>query len=345
MEPISEQAARWAVRSLGDSFGPDEQRDLAIWLEADPRHLGAYVRARAQWVDLDRLAALNGPASPVRKDAPALRAMPRQPWGDEANKRPGVSRRRVLGSGLAVATLAGVGLVGLAIRARATRYTSGIGEIRRIALDDGSTMVLNTATEVTVEFSKRQRTLRLIRGEAFFEVAHDKERPFVVQANAIGIRAVGTAFAVRLDTSRLDITVTEGIVEVSDSTEKSVADAAIASSPVPQHVAANQRIVITGSRVPDVRPVSPSESDRELAWREGMVSFDGESLQTAVTEINRHNRRHIIIDDAALAAMPVVGVFQATDLDAFSAAAASALKATAVRDGNVIRLQRRLPEN
>jgi transmembrane sensor len=345
MEPISERAARWAVRSLADSFGPDEQRDLASWLEADPRHLGAYVRARAQWADLDRLAALQGPARFAREDAPAARATPPQPWIDATNKQSRFSRRRVLGAGLAVATLAGVSLAGLMLRARATRYTSGIGEIRRIALDDGSTMVLNTTTEVTVEFSKRQRTLRLIRGEAFFEVAHDKARPFVVQANDIGVRAVGTAFAVRLEASRLDVTVTEGVVEVTDSAHVSAANTLVSSLPMLQHVAANERIVIIGSRAPAVRPVAPSESDRELAWREGMVSFDGESLQTAVAEINRHNRRHIIIDDATLAAMPVVGVFQATDLDGFSAAAASALKATAVRDGNVIRLQRRVPEN
>ena len=345
MEPISEQAARWAVRSLADSFGPEEQRDLAIWLEADTRHLGAYVRARAQWVDLDRLAALHGPASAVREDAPTLRATPRQPWIGETNEQSRFSRRRVLGAGLAVATLAGVGLAGLALRARATRYTSGIGEIRRIALDDGSTMVLNTATEVTVDFGERQRTLRLIRGEAFFEVAHDKARPFLVQANHIGVRAVGTAFAVRLETTQLEVTVTEGTVEVTDSTQGSVVDTSISFPPMPKHITANERIVIIGSRAPDVRPVAPSESDRELAWREGMVSFDGESLQAAVGEINRHNRRHIIIDDPALAAMPVVGVFQATDLDGFSAAAASALKATAVRDGNDIRLQRRLPKN
>jgi transmembrane sensor len=108
-----------------------------------------------------------------------------------------------------------------------------------------------------------------------------------------------------------------------------------------QRVAANERVVITraSARRSEVHSIAPVEADRQLAWREGMVSFDGESLQTAVAEINRHNRRQIVIDDPALADKPVVGIFRATDLDGFSAAAAEALKARAIRDGDVIRLE------
>jgi transmembrane sensor len=104
-------------------------------------------------------------------------------------------------------------------------------------------------------------------------------------------------------------------------------------------VAANERVVIRLAQAPEVQPIAPAEADRQLAWREGLVSFNGEPLQTAVAEINRHNRRQIVIDDPALAAKPVVGIFRATDLDGFSAAAAEALKARAIRDGDVIHLQ------
>jgi transmembrane sensor len=215
-----------------------------------------------------------------------------------------------------------------------------VGEIRRIALEDGSTLILNTATEVAVEFNRQQRNIRLIRGEALFEVAHDSSRPFVVVANDTAVRAVGTAFAVRMESTQIDVTVTEGVVEVADAQP---ANSGGAASPLPdrgtERVSANERIVIARSRAPQIRSIAAGEADRQLAWRDGMVSFDGESLQLAVAEINRHNRRKIVVADPALAAKPIVGVFRATDLDGFSAAAAEALKAKAVSHGDVIRLE------
>jgi len=326
VEPISEQAARWAVRADAGPLGPDEQQELDAWLNADPRHRGAYVRARAHWVDLDRLAAIHGPASPE---------------ATTVEGRPGISRRQLLAASVAAVSVVGGGLSWIILRSGRDHYTSGIGEVRRIALEDGSTLMLNTATEVTVQFSERQRNIRLIRGEALFEVAHDTVRPFLVRVNDIAVRAVGTAFAVRLEAAQIDVTVTEGIVEVAEPATAPAADqaASATSRPKAQRVAANERVVIMLARAAEVRPIAPAEADRQLAWREGLVSFDGESLQTAVAEINRHNRRQIVIDDPALAEKPVVGIFRATDLDGFSAAAAEALKARAIRDGDVIRLQ------
>jgi transmembrane sensor len=326
VEPISEQAARWAVRADAGPLSPDEQQELDAWLNADPRHRGAYVRARAHWADLDRLAAIHGPASPETA---------------KAARRLNISRRELLAASVAAITVVGGGLTWIVLRGRREHYTSGIGEVRRIALEDGSTLMLNTATEVTVEFSERQRTIRLIRGEALFEVAHDTARPFLVRVNDIAVRAVGTAFAVRLEAAQVDVTVTEGVVEVAEpATAIGPREApSAASQPKAQRVAANERVVIRLAQAPEVRPIAPVEADRQLAWREGLVSFNGESLQTAVAEINRHNRRQIVIDDPALAAKPVVGIFRATDLDGFSAAAAEALQARAIRDGDVIHLQ------
>jgi transmembrane sensor len=245
------------------------------------------------------------------------------------------------------AAVAGVGALGgglfwTILRNDRERYLSGIGEVRRIALADGSTLLLNTNSEAIVRLTKQRRDVRLVRGEALFEVTHDESRPFIVQANDTGVRAVGTAFAVRLENAQVDVTVTEGVVEVADLGTMSGFDQGVpaTSSVVVKRVAAHQRAIVAPARPPDVEPVAPAEADRRLAWREGMVSFDGELLQTAVSEINRHNRRQIVIDDPWLASMPVVGVFRATDLDGFAAAAAAALKARATTDGDIIRLQR-----
>lgn len=340
MESINEQAARWAIRTVAGPLSPNEHHDLEAWLNSDPRHRGAYVRSRAQWADLDRLAALHGPAKTIRDEI-----APPQPAAEnlivEKRKNPAaVSRRRLLAAGIAAAPVIGGVVSWLWLRGNSARYVSGIGEIRRIALEDGSTLILNTATEVAVEFSKQQRDIRLIRGEALFEVAHDPSRPFVVVASDTAVRAVGTAFAVRMESNQIDVTVTEGVVEVATPRP---ADSRTAASVVPdrraKRVSANETIVITGAHAPEIRAIAAGEADRQLAWRDGMVSFDGESLQMAVAEINRHNRHKIVVDDPALAAKPIVGVFRATDVEGFSAAAAEALKAKVVSDGDVIRLE------
>jgi transmembrane sensor len=252
-----------------------------------------------------------------------------------------ISRRQLLAASVAAITIVGVGLSWRVLRGGKDRYTSGIGEVRRIALADGSTMLLNTDTEVAVQLSMQQREIRLIRGEALFEVAHDKARPFIVRANDTAVRAVGTAFAVRVEPSQVDVTVTEGVVEVSDRTTAAGSGPVAPAVPRPpvQRVAANERIVIRRTRAPEIEPIAIAAVNRQLAWREGMVSFDGDSLQTAVAEINRHNRRQIVIDDPLLGAKPIVGVFRATDLEGFSATAAAVLKARAVPDGDVIRLE------
>lgn len=351
METISELAARWAVRADAGDISPDEQQQLNTWLDADSRHRGAYVRARAQWVDLDRLAALHGPGGGDEK-RPAGNSLGEEPDRGPAAADAGaaskpeatasaVSRRQLLVAGIAAVGVFGGGLSWMILREGRERYTSGIGEVRRIALEDGSTLLLNTASEVTVRLTKQQRDIRLVRGEAIFEVAHDKSRPFIVQANDTAVRAVGTAFAVRLEAAQVDVTVTEGAVEVADLKTMSGLGSVMpaASRPEVKRVVAHERAVIARAHAPDVEPIAPAEADRQLAWREGMVSFDGESLATAVAEINRHNRRQIVIDDPTLASMPVVGVFRATDLEGFSAAAAAALEARAIPDGEVIRLQ------
>jgi transmembrane sensor len=252
-----------------------------------------------------------------------------------------MSRRLLLAASVAAITVGGGGLSWMFIRAGRERYVSGIGEVRRIALTDGSTMILNTDSEVTVHLTKAQRDIHLLRGEALFEVAHDTARPFVVQANDTAVRAVGTAFAVRLETAQVDVTVTEGVVEVSGRPPPS-GSGQVASPPsgvTSRRVAANECVVITRATQSELESIPLADLNRRLAWREGMVSFDGESLHTAVAEINRHNRRQIVIDDPVLAGRPVVGVFRATDLDGFAAAAATALRARAVPDGDVIRLE------
>lgn len=316
---IDEQAARWAVRLARAALLPEEQRQLDAWLSSDVRHHGALVRARAHWVDLDRLAALHSGAVEPRMEAAH--------W-------PRVTRRQWIGATAAAAAAVGAGLSWLALRARAQRFVSGLGEVRRIPLADGSTVELNTASELLVTISEQQRRLELLRGEALFEVAPDRARPFVVLTEAMAVRAVGTAFDVRLEADRLDVTVTEGTVELRQAS---------AAGPVAQgqHLSVNERAVVDRARGLEVHSIAAAEAARRLAWREGLLSFDRETLATAVAEINRYNRRQMVVDDARLAAMPIVGRFRTTDIDDFARAAAAALDAQIVVDGARLRLRSR----
>jgi transmembrane sensor len=353
VETISELAARWAVRADAGNLSLAEQWELDSWLAADSRHLGAYVRARAQWADLNRLVAMRGPpraqeqspavSRPEATDsAPAGGGSPRNTSRSAPTTTTNSSRRRLLVAAIAAVVLGG----GLSWRLwynDQERYASGIGEMRRIALADGSMLLLNTNSEVIVHLTKQQREIQLVRGEALFEVSHDKSRPFIVQAKDGRVRAVGTAFAVRLEEGRVEVTVIEGVVEVSDLRLMPGLNPVVptAARVGVRRVTAHERAIIASARPPEVEPVAPAQADRQLAWREGLVSFDGETLQVAVSEINRHNRHQIVIDDPQLAAMPVVGVFRATDPEGFSAAAAAALNARATADGEIIRLQPR----
>lgn len=309
---IDEQAAEWAVRLGSRKLLPEEQHQLDAWVAADQRHLGALVRARAAWARTDRIAALVAGSQP----------------NDSTLSSP--ERRRVLAAAMAGAVV--VGTTGWLLSAReGTSYKSGLGEQRRVPLADGSIMLLNTQSEAVVHFEQARREVRLVRGEALFDVAKDRNRPFVIEANGVRVRAVGTAFAVRVEEAHVDVTVTEGIVEVSHS--------ASSTNDISYRVTANEQAVAQRTGAIVVEAVQPEVTQRRLAWRNGMVAFAGEPLRAAVLEVNRHNSKQIVIDDVALAERPLVGIFRATDAETFARTAAAALGVELQIDGDTLTLR------
>lgn len=179
-DDIESIAARWVMRADRGALTHEEQRDLDAWLESDARHRGAFVRAQAIWMDLDRVIALK------IGDKPPLAAPP-QRW---QGLRAASLAVACLGLLLATALIAQVYLAG--------RETTAHGEIRRMTLEDGSTIVLNTSSVVNVRYTQHERRILLREGEASFDVTHDAARPFIVQARDVAVRAVGTNFSVRL---------------------------------------------------------------------------------------------------------------------------------------------------
>lgn len=285
---IDASAAQWVARM--DSENWTEADDLALedWLNLDIRHRGALVQAQALWSTLS--------------DQHSFQSID----GDVEQSASDPSRRSLLiwASGALAASVVG----GLHLTNAGGSYSTEIGEVRRVALDDGSTAALNTDSKVEVAFAKDARVVRLDRGEAWFEVHKDTTRPFEVEAGDIRIRAVGTAFAVRLRTDGTEISVTEGVVEVWKIGDESPR----------MRVQAGGTALVSDSAAIVREPSKPDAIERSLAWRTGKIDLVGTRVKDAIADINRYNKRQVILADPSLAAEEFDGVFRTNDPEGFA---------------------------
>lgn len=321
---IEQAAAEWLAQ-LDRSDVPSEiQAAFERWRDASPRHAAAYLRLFAAWQRLDRLRALRPPgaggldadylrdggADAVQASAPTIprshsRPLSRTPW-----------RAAAAMAAIAIVTAA---VVLLQSQRNVDLYATKTGGFERVQLRDGSSLELNTDTQVRVDFTGTARRIDLLRGEATFTVAHDAQRPFIVTAEGTSVRAVGTQFTVRRHSRSIDLLVTEGKVVVGSvpairQTESGQAEsAALARLPT---VAAGQFARVTTEHV-SVQPVSQTDADRALAWQTGMLEFESSTLARVVAEFNRYNLRQLVVEDPALARLQIGGHFKTTNLDGF----------------------------
>lgn len=298
--PIDAAAAEWVARRDRGDGGAGQDGDFEQWLAADPRHYGAYVRAAAAWSSLDRGVVLN-PHSRVRDAGRFLR-----------------DRRFLIAGGVAASAAAAALAVFGDWGRRASTYDTAVGEISRVSLPDGSTATLDTDSQIEVLLTKASRTVRVGRGRVWFEVAKNKDWPFVVEAGPTRVRAVGTAFAVVREQDGAEVVVTEGVVEAWP--QASGKQAAL-------RLARGARARVTSDRTILLNALSSADLDRALAWREGNIALEGETLAEASATFNRYNKRKIIVDDPALGARRLVGYFRVQDPQSFAAAAAVSIDA------------------
>lgn len=278
------EAAAWLARLRSDERGPQDEAGFRAWLAEDEAHRQAFDSINTVWE--------------------AAGALPREP-----RRKPAVAdRRMVLASTLAL--VAGAGTIGVWRTSFAGVYATDIGEQRRVALDDGSLIILDTDSKVRVDFADSRRRVELIRGRAHFEVARDAARPFTVQAADKRVVALGTAFEVTRDAGQVCVIVTKGEVAVFDP-KKSAKQLALPG----------ERVTL-GAAAPKVdRP----NLARVTAWQQGRAVFDNDTLAAAVAEMNRYSRRPIVIEDEAAAAMHVSGVYSTGDTEAFASSLATLL--------------------
>lgn len=300
---IEEEAIRWVWRLDREGRTPALVAALDAWCAADPRREGAFLQAEAAWTMLDAGRRLPGEAAPA----------------------PQVSRRRVFAAGAALAAgIAGIGVYTFS----GERYGTTIGEIRSVPLADGSIAAINTQSRVDVDLKPDIRLVRINEGEAWFHVAKDSTRPFIVEAGNARVRAVGTAFSVRRRDNGAEVLVTEGTVETWS----------VGAEATPVRLSAGAKATITPKT--DIAPkiAAASEIDRALAWRGGKIDLAGETLADAVGEFNRYNTRQLIIADPKLAQERFYGLFRTDDPEGFARAVRQSLGAKVSEDPSTIRL-------
>lgn len=307
-DTIDLQASRWLASR--DARPDDAELTTAFdqWLHADIRHRVAYLKLEAAWRRGDKLRELRPLDRGVNPD---LLRPPRRYWSV------------AIAAGLVLVMLA-AGLFFANTQLGWQRYETRIGGFSRIVLEDGSVVDLNTDSEIRARIGSHRREVKLVRGEGRFQVAHDSSRPFVVSAANADVRAVGTAFSVRLRERRVDVLVAEGIVAI---------DATRISHAPPVH--AGEAAVVLPDQV-SVRRLESWELESRMSWTTGRLQFRGNSLADAIEEFNRYNRRHLRLADASLAQLRVGGTFNATDPESFAAALASTFNLQVAHDTDAI---------
>lgn len=336
LNEIDKAAAEWAVKIGKGDLTPEEQKCFDAWCAADTRHLGAYARTQAVLARLARLRAvgseaLRGSIQEMTPDPSAAQELEDQtgllcrdgflvesdePAHTSPAVKPWVRRRAVLAGGAGL--LAAAGLAGVVIWTSQSQqeFATGLGETRVVKLPDGSVVTLNTETRVSVAFTKAIRKIHLIQGEAIFEVAKNKARPFIVVAHQTEVRAVGTAFTVRLLPERpVQILVQEGVVEVTRRDKPKVK---------PVRAVAETQTVVSPTAPIVVQSLPHPQVARKLAWQYGRIALENETLSDAAEEFARYSDTKIIIDPA-VSGYTITGLFASNDPVGFAKVAASVL--------------------
>jgi transmembrane sensor len=304
MNQVEEKAADWLVRS-DRGLDPAEQKELATWLHADPRHAEVYAELEDTWCRIDALRETTPLASRVPPSCVSRRPL----W---------FSATIAAAAVIVFAWFNAARLAPPALPPYTATASTAVGELRTLPLPDGSIMQLNTATTVTVHFTAGERRVQLIQGEAHFQVAKNPARPFVVSAGAVAVKAIGTAFDVRLQTETVTVLVTEGKVRVDDSVKgESMLPVAAVDPEAPLLVAGQRAVIPTASGRPSILAVVSSlgrgEMSEALAWQSRRLEFVATPLSTIVAEFNRYNLHKLVLTDPQLAERRFGGTFAAND--------------------------------
>jgi transmembrane sensor len=322
---IEAAAADWFARREGGRWCAEDQVHLEAWLDASTANRIAYIRLQTAWERTGRLKALGA-------GVPTGIIPPRDSWGFRASPkgsldrhelqeidaehslqqtphvRAALSRRFAPAMAISVVIVMALGTVWQFLANNAHSYTTQIGAISTVPLSDGSKITLNTDSQIRVALNASERRIELDQGEAYFEVAKDAARPFIVAIADKRVIAVGTKFSIRREHDDIRVLVTEGRVRIERNGSSS-------RTPETQLAAGSQ--ARTSQAAVLVNQPPPMEVEQLLSWRTGYIVFRDTTLTDAVADFNRYTNRKIVLEDPSIANIRIGGNFRSDNADAF----------------------------
>lgn len=289
---VKDAAAEWFVRLRHHAVSEGDRAAFEAWRDADPAHAEAYREMERLWAGLDQIEC---PAERLDRGEHARAAIAPQA---QLGRRRALRRFAIAAS---VAALACFGAYSFAPAGLFADHRTGFGEQREIVLEDSSTAHLNTASALSFDFTAGSRRVVLHAGEAYFEVASDSARPFIVEAGEGRIEALGTAFSVRRVGDAVEVVVTESRVAVSGPDEAA------------KRLSAGQGLRLIDSGLGAIANVDIATA---LAWRRGRMVFDNRPLGEVLAELARYRQGRILVLNSAVESLPVTGSFSIADTDA-----------------------------
>ena len=310
---INQQACAWIAKLHGEPSAKDLQ-NFRAWMAQSPAHKTEVRQLAKLWGELDVLTELAVVQEPLSTQSTSARLFDKVA---ALIKLPNWNRPL---AAMVTATLVAVLALPIIIDINKTTYSTDIGEQELITLRDGSTVLLNTNSSIRVDYSLETRNISLLSGQAHFEVTKDNTRPFKVYAGKGLVRAVGTAFSVYLQPDIIEVTVTEGTIELS----------AVAPAPAPTNqpeteptapsktitklslVTAGQNATMDQdtSSIDSIEVIDAPEIVQKLAWHQGLLRFSGDPLEDVVAEISRYTDLSIVILDPEIRDLRIGGFFK-----------------------------------
>ncbi len=303
---IDDEASIWLVRLDNGNLSDQLRKELKSWLSADKRHPVALKAMADIWDGMDEIlmtidddeSSKNVTLWPVLK--PIF-----EPFALAAS----------------VCFLAILVFFAIPNDVQKNTYATVVGQQMSTTFDDGSIIHLNTNSRIETEFSDEKRIIKLIQGEALFEVAHDPERPFIVYAGNRLVQAIGTKFVVHLKSENIQVTVTDGKVKMSKvPLNKTLTDIKDLNNTDTKkddvYITKGEKVIVGANQAPKLTLIKPENLKRALSWLDGKLIFVNEELFDVIEEINRYIDVEIVLKDPSLHKITISGRFDLEDSEA-----------------------------
>lgn len=302
----SSEAADWLIAQADGPLSPERQAAFEAWLKASDGNKAAYWRLELGWEEADRVGALGHDPGELVQHAGAA---PRPRWWIPMAAAASVALAVAIQQFAPGQAIAPPSPGKPPIVMAATSYATTVGRKRLVGLPDGSRIQLNTQSEVHTEITAARREVWLDRGEAFFEIAHREDQPFIVHAGDRQITVLGTKFSVRRDGEKVVVTVLEGRVQLDELKD---------DRPIRSSIIVGGDIAMAAGPATLVTARSEEKVENALSWRKGMLTFDQERLAAIADEFNRYNEKKLVLDPHSVGMIRITGTFPSNNPDAFA---------------------------